>query len=94
MKNLRIKKRSFAASITLFVNGTPVAAHEGDSVFAALHAAGYLVLRRSPQAGEPRGAFCGMGLCQECRVTIDGTPGRCACMALARNRMEIKIDEP
>lgn len=39
---------------------------------AALIAAGIRQLRASPRAETPRGAFCLMGSCQECRVLIDG----------------------
>ena len=46
--------------------------YEGESIAAALLAAGITALRRSPRDGAPRGAFCWMGLCQECTVVVDG----------------------
>jgi sarcosine oxidase subunit alpha len=39
-----------------------------------------------------RGGFCGMGVCQECRVTVDGLPDQRACMLLVRDGMEIATD--
>lgn len=59
------------AAIEIIVDGEPVAAHAGESVAAALLAAGRLRLRNSP-GGNPRGAFCMMGVCQECVVECDG----------------------
>lgn len=44
---------------------------DGDTVAAALWAAGERTLRSSPEAGAARGAFCFMGSCQECVVETD-----------------------
>lgn len=80
------------AQITISVNGRPLDARQGESVFAALTAAGIYKLRRSDRCGQSRGAFCGMGVCFECLVTINGVPNRRACMAEVQNGMEIVID--
>ncbi|MGI3903611.1 MAG: (2Fe-2S)-binding protein [Janthinobacterium lividum] len=53
-------------------DGAPVRGYAGESVAAALLATGLPLLRRSPREGAPRGAFCWMGICQECTVVIDG----------------------
>jgi D-hydroxyproline dehydrogenase subunit gamma len=53
-------------------DGNPVDAYAGESVAAALLAAGCRTLRESPNEHAPRGAFCWMGLCQECTVEVDG----------------------
>ncbi len=63
-------KRSSPA--TMLVDGKPVAAYAGESVAVALAAAGILHLRNSPAQNDPRGAFCLMGVCQECKVHVDG----------------------
>ena len=70
--------------------GRPLECFEGDSVSAALIAAGEYVCRAAAD-GTPRGAFCGMGICSECLVTIDGQPGHRACMTLVREGMAIGI---
>ena len=57
--------------IELTVDGAPLRAPAGQSVAAALIAAGQDALRASP-GGAPRGVYCGIGICQECRVVIDG----------------------
>jgi sarcosine oxidase subunit alpha len=58
-----------------------------------LWAAGIRGLRKTAKTGEPRGIFCGMGVCYDCLVTIDGVPNQRACMTLVEDRMEIRIDE-
>lgn len=74
--------------ILVQVNGRQVAVADGVSVVAALALADVLCTRRSV-SGEPRFAFCGMGYCQECRVTIDGRPHRLACQTQCRAGMLI-----
>jgi predicted molibdopterin-dependent oxidoreductase YjgC len=70
------------------VDGRAVEMEEGASVVAALVLADRLCTRLSV-SGEPRFALCGMGQCQECRVTIDGQPHRLACMAVCRAGMAV-----
>jgi D-hydroxyproline dehydrogenase subunit gamma len=52
--------------------GNTIDAFAGESVAAALLAAGYPTLRESPTGHASRGAFCWMGLCQECTVVVNG----------------------
>jgi NADPH-dependent 2,4-dienoyl-CoA reductase/sulfur reductase-like enzyme len=72
-------------TIEIAFEGTPIAARAGESVAAALAAHGILSLRTTRDAAE-RGLFCGMGVCQDCLVEIDGQPEQRACMA--------KVDRP
>ncbi len=53
-------------------DGKPFEGHLGEVLVAALMRAGVMQLRAAPCDGAPRGAFCCMGLCQECAVRIDG----------------------
>jgi predicted molibdopterin-dependent oxidoreductase YjgC len=80
---------------TIQVDGRPIPVQLGQTVAAALIAAGGRVFRRTP-SGQPRGLFCGMGVCFECLVTIDGVGGQRACTTLARPGMQIRLagDEP
>jgi predicted molibdopterin-dependent oxidoreductase YjgC len=78
--------------VSITVNGKPVEAFAGETVYAALSAAGFRVLRES-RTGTGRGAFCGMGVCYECLVTIDGKPQQRACMTPVRDGMEILTNE-
>ena len=78
--------------VNIRVNGERVVAREGETVHGALLAAGIRMLRRSRKLAEERGLLCGMGVCYECLVTIDGEPGRRACMAVVEEGMEIETD--
>lgn len=93
MADLRIASVSRGAKITLVVNGRACSAFEGETVHAALLAAGCRVLRKTVKTGQPRGFFCGMGVCYDCLVTINGVPNQRACMTLVEDRMEIRVDE-
>ena len=74
--------------IQVMVNGRPVNVETGASVIAALVLADTLCTRRSV-SGEPRFALCGMGQCQECRVTIDGRLHQLACQVVCEAGMAI-----
>ncbi|WP_029725060.1 (2Fe-2S)-binding protein [Desulfotignum balticum] len=88
--DLRISSANRGTKITLQVDGVPCTAYEGETVHAALLAEGIRVLRIAGKTGEPRGIFCGMGICYECRVTINGVPDQLACMTLATDGMQIE----
>lgn len=75
-------------SITIRVDGKPVTVPPGLSVAAALLAAGITTLRHAPRDGAPRGAFCLMGVCQECVCTIDGRR-REACRVTVRDGLDV-----
>lgn len=61
-----------ATEVTITFDGTPVTARYGETVVVALLRAGHLHLRDAPGDGAARGAFCYIGLCQECVVRTDG----------------------
>ncbi|MCF3124067.1 (2Fe-2S)-binding protein [Streptomyces arenae] len=65
-------------------DGRPVPALPGQSVAAALWAAGILAWRTTRKEGRPRGAFCGIGQCHDCLATVNGTPNHRACLLPAR----------
>jgi sarcosine oxidase subunit alpha len=73
----------------LSVDGEAVRAYPGETVAAALLAAGRRAFRRTGLSGEPRGLYCGMGVCGECAVTVDGEPGVRACVAIALPGMAV-----
>jgi predicted molibdopterin-dependent oxidoreductase YjgC len=68
--DLRASGVQRGASVTFMLDREPLVAFAGESVAAALWAAGRRELRRSPRADLPRGMFCMMGSCQECLVWI------------------------
>jgi sarcosine oxidase subunit alpha len=77
--------------VLLTVNGVEVAAPAGAMVSTAVAMAGASGYRRSV-SGEPRGPLCGMGICFECRVTIDGRAHCRACQVVCRPGMEVRTD--
>ena len=92
MSDLRIKTRRRGKQLTLRINGKSVTAYAGETLFAVLLAEGIRSLRPpiKNQTKTARGGFCGMGVCQECRVTIDGMPDRRACMTEVCEGMEVE----
>ncbi|WP_064709686.1 (2Fe-2S)-binding protein [Rhizobium bangladeshense] len=80
-------------SVSFAFNGVPTTAREGDSVAAALLAAGHCITRRTPVSGAARGPYCMMGVCFECLVKIDGRPNRQACMVTVAEDMRIEIQD-
>lgn len=74
------------------VDGCQVPALKGQTVAAALHAAGIIAWRHNPVTGERRGAFCGMGVCFECEVTIDGRPHQRACLVHVDEGMTVTTE--
>jgi len=75
-------------TVTIVVDGRPIAAPIGGSVAAALLSAGVTAFRESV-TGEPRAPVCGMGICFECRVTIDGIRHQRSCLVTVRDGMTI-----
>jgi len=79
-------------SIQLRVNGRVVSVPSGTIVAAAVALAGETRFRNSV-LGEPRGPLCGMGVCMECRVTINGRAQSRSCQTLCEPGMEVCTDE-
>ena len=71
-------------NIVLEVDGLRCAVHPGTSVAVAVAAAGGFC--RTSVSGEPRSVLCGMGICFECRVTIDGRTGIAAAVRFCVSR--------
>lgn len=65
----------------------------GQTVAAALWAAGITSWRTTRGSGEPRGVFCGIGVCFDCLVTINGRPNRRACLVRAEAGDVIRTQE-
>ncbi len=81
------------AEFKIIVNGQPLSCRRGDTVLAVLLASGVPHLRRSARSGAPRSAYCNMGVCYDCAVTVDGAPLVRACMTDARPGMRIETDD-
>lgn len=66
-------------AVTIIVDGVRLPAYMGETIAGALLASGRRAWRHSPH-GQPRGLFCGIGLCFDCLVTVNGTPNVRACV--------------
>jgi sarcosine oxidase subunit alpha len=77
---------------TLSVNGTQVSVAAGSMVSAAIAAVGENAFRTSVQR-EPRGPLCGMGICFECRVNVDGVRHVRACQRLCQPGMQVSTHD-
>ena len=78
------------AAVALTIDGKPVQAKSGDTVAAALLAAGIDRCRTTPVTGAPRLPYCLMGVCFDCLVTIDGVGSRQACLVPVREGMTVE----
>jgi predicted molibdopterin-dependent oxidoreductase YjgC len=76
--------------LTISLDGTPVTARAGQSVGAALTDAGIRSWRTTRVGGRPRGLFCGIGVCFDCLLTVDGRPNQRACLVTVRDGMALE----
>jgi glycine/D-amino acid oxidase-like deaminating enzyme len=85
--------RPTGAAISIRFDGQVIPALAGETVAAALSAAGIVAFRRRP-GGAPRGLHCGMGACFDCVVTIDGRIGQRACLTKVSEAMQVSSAMP
>ncbi len=76
-------------TVKILIDGRTVEVAPGTTVAAALLGAGVTTFRHSV-SGEPRAALCGMGICFECRVSIDGEPHQRSCQIVCRDDMRVE----
>ena len=77
-------------TIAFTIDGARAEARAGDTVAAALLAAGMSSCRTTPVSGAKRAPYCLMGVCFECLVTIDGIGNRQACLVPVRAGMQVE----
>jgi sarcosine oxidase subunit alpha len=75
--------------IRLTVNGVEISIKQGTTVAAAVLIADVAAFRHSVSS-QPRGPLCGMGICYECRVTVDGEAHARSCQIVCRPGMQVK----
>jgi glycine/D-amino acid oxidase-like deaminating enzyme len=93
LRLLSKRVRQTGDRVAISFDGREIPALEGESLAAALTAAGIRTLRRT-RSGAPRGLWCGMGACFECVVTIDGVPEQRACLAKVTRGMDVRSAPP
>lgn len=83
-------KRTEPTDCTIQWDGRPIPARTGESLAAALLAAGITRFRTTPVSGADRAAYCAMGACFDCLVELDGTANVQACMVAVRPGMQAR----
>jgi sarcosine oxidase subunit alpha len=76
-------------TISFWFQGKRLEALEGETIAAALLANGIRTLRVHEETGTPRGIYCNIGHCFECRVTVNGVPGLRGCMTQVEDDMDV-----
>ncbi len=76
--------------VSFTFDGRTLHGYEGETVAAALHAAGVTTYRKSPQLHRPRGFFCAIGKCSSCLMTVDGVPNVRVCITPLREGMVVR----
>jgi aerobic-type carbon monoxide dehydrogenase small subunit (CoxS/CutS family) len=76
----------------IYVNGQPVPVIHGQTIAEAMLAKGLRTCRNT-RSQSPRGVFCGMGICYECRMVVDGIPNVRTCMTPALPGSQIKVQD-
>ena len=88
----RPSRSEHGTSVTVQVDGRPVRALAGQTVAAVLLSMGQPIFRHTAKTHAPRGLFCGMGVCFDCLVTVDGLPNVRACVTLVQDGMAIETE--
>ena len=91
MPDLPIFHRGKPIEVT--IDGRKVQAYEGELVSTVLLAEGISIFGRKHTTGRPAGIYCGMGVCYECLVTVNGVKNTRACQTYACDRMVIDTDD-
>ena len=76
--------------VKITVDGKLIEAYEGETVATALLSAGIRTFNVSQNNKKPRGLYCGMGVCYECLVSINGIHGQRACITPVESGMIIE----
>ena len=76
--------------LSFYYNGQPVEAYKGETVAAALHAAGVRKFGESAELRHPRGLFCAIGNCSSCFMTVDGEANVRVCVTRVREGMKVE----
>lgn len=89
----RIAKVDRGEPFTIQVDGKPVTAYHGETLATVILATSTKIMRKTLKNQSPRSYYCGMGICNECIVTIENGIMVRACQTLAQPFMKIKTDK-
>lgn len=74
-------------------NGQELEGYKGESIQAALHAAGVKVLGKSLELHRPRGFYCAIGNCSSCQMVVNGVPNVKTCVTELEEGMVVETQE-
>lgn len=77
-------------TVSFQFDGKAYGAHEHETIAAALLANGVRKLRVHEESGTPRGVYCNIGHCMECRVTVNGKANARACLTVVEQGMRVE----
>lgn len=76
--------------ITFTYKGKKIKAYQGETIAAALYAAGIRVLKASSKYERPRGLFCAIGNCSSCHMVVNGIPNVKTCITKVKEGMVVE----
>jgi predicted molibdopterin-dependent oxidoreductase YjgC len=93
-KSSRLPRPTGRPTLVVTVDGEPVQAYPGETVATVLLALDRRTFRHTDHLHAPRGLFCGMGVCFDCLVTVDGQASVRACMTPVQAGMVVETGGP
>lgn len=75
----------------IYYHDQKIPAVTGEPVAAALYAAGIRTMRYTPKRGQPRGIFCGIGRCNDCKMIVDGVPNVRTCVTPVTEGLHVEM---
>ena len=79
--------------VTIYFDGKPIEAYEGEPIASALMGAGIRVFRTTVKRKEPRGIFCAIGRCTDCMMVVDGVPNTRTCVTMVKDGMKVQSQD-
>jgi len=80
-------------TVEMIVDGKKIQAKEGETIAAALIAAGIRVNRYTAKRQEPRGVFCAIGQCTDCVMVVNGVPNTRTCITPVADGMVVETQQ-
>ncbi|MGW0947415.1 (2Fe-2S)-binding protein [Streptomyces sp. NPDC002623] len=93
MNPLKLVRARPGARFTVTFDGREIEALPGQTIAAALWSSGVTAWRTTRGEGRARGVFCGIGVCFDCLVTVDGRPNQRACLVPALPGADVRTQE-
>jgi D-hydroxyproline dehydrogenase subunit gamma len=80
-------------NVTITIDGEPLECLAGLTLVAAMYLDGRRIMRTSPRDKQQRSVFCGMGVCYDCLVKVDGRANVRACQTVVSHGMQVQIQQ-